>query len=46
MFAGFRFMEHIVGSDELDGVQTKAEGHGVLPKFGPLVRVMTYVLLV
>jgi hypothetical protein len=35
-----------VGSDELDGNQTKAEGHEVLPRFGPLGRVMTYVLLV
>jgi hypothetical protein len=46
MFAGFRFMERIVGSGKLDGDQTKAEGHGVLPRFAPLVRVMTYVLLV
>jgi hypothetical protein len=46
MFVGFRFMERIVGSSELDGDQTKAEGHGVLPRFGPLGRVMTYVLLV
>jgi hypothetical protein len=35
-----------VGSGELDGDQTKAEGHEVLPRFGPLGRVMTYVLLV
>jgi hypothetical protein len=35
-----------VGSNELDGDQTKAEGHEVLPRFGPLGRVMTYVLLV
>jgi hypothetical protein len=33
-----------MGSDELDGDQTKAEGHEVLPRFGPLGRVMTYVL--
>jgi hypothetical protein len=46
MFVGFRFMERIVGSGELDGDQTKAEGHRVLPRFGPLGRVMTYVLLV
>jgi hypothetical protein len=35
-----------VGSDKLDGDQTKVEGHEVLPRFGPLGRVMTYVLLV
>jgi hypothetical protein len=46
MFAGFQFMERIVGSGKLDEDQTKAEGHGVLPRFGPLGRVMTYVLLV
>jgi hypothetical protein len=46
MFAGFRFMERFVGSGELDGDQTKAEGHKVLPRFGPRGRVMTYVLLV
>jgi hypothetical protein len=46
MFAGFQFMEHIVGYGELNGDQTKAEGHGVLPRFAPLGRVMTYVLLV
>jgi hypothetical protein len=39
-------MERIVGSGELDGDQTKAEGHEILPRFGPLDRVMTYVLLV
>jgi hypothetical protein len=39
-------MECFVGSGELDGDQTKAEGHRVLPKFGLLGRVMTYVLLV
>jgi hypothetical protein len=46
MFAGFRFMERFVGSGELDGDQRKAEGYRVLPRFGPLGRVMTYVLLV
>jgi hypothetical protein len=35
-----------VRSGELDGDQTKAEGHEALPRFGPLGRVMTYVLLV
>jgi hypothetical protein len=39
-------MERFVGSDELDGDQTKAEGDRVLPRFGLLGRVMTYVLLV
>jgi hypothetical protein len=39
-------MERFVGSGELNGDQTKAEGHRVLPRFGPLDRVMTYVLLV
>jgi hypothetical protein len=39
-------MERIVGSGELDVDQTKAEEHEVLPRFGPLGRVMTYVLLV
>jgi hypothetical protein len=34
------------GSSEFDGDQTKAERHEVLPRFGPLGRVMTYVLLV
>jgi hypothetical protein len=37
-------MERIVGSGELDGDQMKAEGHEVLPRFGPLSRVTTYVL--
>jgi hypothetical protein len=46
MFIGFRFMERFVGSGELNDDQTKAEGHGILPKFGPLNRVTTYVLLV
>jgi hypothetical protein len=36
----------LVGSGELDGDQTKAEGHRVLPRFSPLSRVTTYVLLV
>jgi hypothetical protein len=36
----------LVGSGELDGDQTKAEEHEVLPRFAPLGRVMTYVLLV
>jgi hypothetical protein len=35
-----------VGSGELDSDQTKAEVYEVLPRFGPLGRVMTYVLLV
>jgi hypothetical protein len=39
-------MERFVGSDELDGDQIKAEGHGILPRFGLLSRVMTYILLV
>jgi hypothetical protein len=34
------------GPGELDGDQTKAEEHGILPRFGPLGRVKTYVLLV
>jgi hypothetical protein len=46
MLEGFLSMERIVGSGELDGDQTKAEEHEVLPRFGPLGRVMTYVLLV
>jgi hypothetical protein len=46
MFAGFRFMERFVGSGELDGDQTKEEGHRVLPRFGPLGRVIIYVLFV
>jgi hypothetical protein len=36
----------LVGSGELDGGQTKAEEHEVLARFGPLGRVMTYILLV
>jgi hypothetical protein len=36
----------LMGSGELDGDQTKVEGYRVLPRFGPLSRVMTYVLLV
>jgi hypothetical protein len=39
-------MERIVGSGKIDGDQMKAEEHEVLPRFGPLGRVMTYVLLV
>jgi hypothetical protein len=31
---------------ELDGDQTKAEELRILPRFGPLGRVKTYVLLV
>jgi hypothetical protein len=46
MLEGFRSRERIVGSDELDGDQTEAKEHEVLPRFGPLGRVMTYVLLV
>jgi hypothetical protein len=36
----------LVGSGKLDGDQTKAKEHKVLPRFGPLGRIMTYVLLV
>jgi hypothetical protein len=36
----------LVGSGELNGDHTKAEEHEFLPRFGPLGRVMTYVLLV
>jgi hypothetical protein len=36
----------LVGSGEVDGDQTKAERQRVLPRFGPLGRVTTYVLLV
>jgi hypothetical protein len=36
----------LVGSDELDGDQMKAERQRVLPRFAPLGRVTTYVLLV
>jgi hypothetical protein len=43
---GFSRHGAYVGSGELDGDQTKAEGHEVLPRFGPLGRVMSYVLLV
>jgi hypothetical protein len=39
-------MERFVGFGELDGDQTKIEGHRVLRRFGPLGRVTTYVLLV
>jgi hypothetical protein len=45
MFKGFQTMERIVGPGELDGDQTKAEEHRILPRFGPLGRVKTYVLL-
>jgi hypothetical protein len=37
MFSGFRFMERFGGSSKLDSDQTKAEGHRILPRFGPLV---------
>jgi hypothetical protein len=46
MFEGFRSRECIVEPDELDGDQTETGKHEVLPRFGPLGRVMTYVLLV
>jgi hypothetical protein len=46
MFEGFRSRERIVGSGKLDDDQTKAGKHEVLPRFAPLGRVMTYVLLV
>jgi hypothetical protein len=46
MLEGFQSRERIVGSGELDGNQTKAGRHEVLSRFGPLGRVMTYVLLV
>jgi hypothetical protein len=36
----------LVGSGELDDDQTKAEGHRVLPRFGLLSQVTTYILLV
>jgi hypothetical protein len=36
----------MVGPGELDGDQMKIGKHEVLPRFGPLGRVMTYVLLV
>jgi hypothetical protein len=45
-FEGFRSRERIVGSGELDGDQTKIGKHEVLPRFDPLGRVMTYILLV
>jgi hypothetical protein len=35
-----------MGSGELEGDQTKAGEHEILPRFGPLGRVKTYVLLV
>jgi hypothetical protein len=40
---GFSRHGALVGSDELDGDQIKAEEHEVLPRFGPLGRIMTYV---
>jgi hypothetical protein len=46
MFEGFQSRKCIVGPGELDGDQTKTRKHEVLPRFGPLGRVMTYVLLV
>jgi hypothetical protein len=46
MFEGFRSGERIVGPGELDGDQTETGKHEVLPRFGPLGRVITYVLLV
>jgi hypothetical protein len=46
MFKDFQSMERIVGPGELNGDHTKAEEHGILPRFGPLGRVKTYVLLV
>jgi hypothetical protein len=36
----------MVGPGELDDDQTKTRKREVLPRFGPLGRVMTYVLLV
>jgi hypothetical protein len=46
MLEGFRSRDYIVGSGKLDDDQTKVGKHEVLPRFGPLGRVMTYVLLV
>jgi hypothetical protein len=46
MFEGFRSKERMVGPGELDGDQIKIGKHEVLPRFDPLGRVMTYVLLV
>jgi hypothetical protein len=46
MLEGFRSRKRIVGSGELDDDQMKVGRHEVLPRFGPLGRVMTYVLLV
>jgi hypothetical protein len=46
IFKGFRSKERIVGPGELDDNQTKTGKHEVLPRFSPLGRVMTYVLLV
>jgi hypothetical protein len=36
----------MVGAGKLDGDQMKTGKHEVLPRFGPLGRVMTYILLV
>jgi hypothetical protein len=36
----------MVGPGELDDDQIRTGKHEVLPRFGPLGRVMTYVLLV
>jgi hypothetical protein len=46
MFEGFLSGKRIVGPGELDGDQTKTGKHEVLPRFGLLGRVMTYILLV
>jgi hypothetical protein len=46
MLKGFRSGERIVGSGKFDGDQTKTGKHEVLPRFGPLGRVMNYDLLV
>jgi hypothetical protein len=46
MLEGFRSRERIVGSGKLDSDQTKIGKYEVLPRFGPLGRIMTYVLLV
>jgi hypothetical protein len=46
IFKGFRSIERIVGLGELNSDQTKVEEHGILPRFGPLGRMKTYVLLV
>jgi hypothetical protein len=46
MFEGFQSRECMVGPGKLDSDQTKIGKHEVLPRFSPLGRVMTYVLLV